>query len=869
MEFNEIWKGHININRMMIDKQNIFELLGNSTSKYHSAILTSYAFDPLYFNNLLLPNLKRRGISNIIVLLDASTYDVLLSDYEKYSNYLMRNDYTLFRQEPIGNGVFHPKIIMFFGTNDGMLLTGSGNLTYSGQSINEEVWGAINLNASETTNYPLLKEAWHYLQTIMPKNVSLITQQLNWIHNYSPWLDELDKVEDKYIIKDSGDHVRFIANNCDETLLLQVINLLNGETILSIDIVAPFYDKSGWLLQAFEKEFKPAQFTCWVYTGGTYPDNLDSYDKIQFILWKKTDILKDKLHAKIYQFRTANETFLLIGSANATRSAWGEKHKVFNDEAMLLLHSFNKCDYLTQLGISEFHVEMIENLENSVPAEHSFVCYPIKLTHAEIVNGFLRINVESKCKGNFVFLLDSKANLLQKFTDWDSMKIDEGIRQQISIAVISDGDNEISNRCLVIDEDVILIANPNPNGKKLVSLLNSSTDWDDNIANILQFVTFESNDMKSKIQKCATSRNTFKTEAIDVSEYSDIILKGRTAILSMDNIRIADFLCGALLKNSTVVVESKVSDQPLLEQEVESGKTNEGMCIDESNGTIETGEKERKAILRYLNKYNEQSSLLLSDLEEKFLSNQQELDLCTDYYPIILDKPTWNRGDGSLTDYSAALVAVALISNELLHSNISQVVAKDFLLTIIGRFLLLHGGHYVCNHDYSYIKKLRMHKDLAILAMLTFSQCKWYEKDQEIEMGKILLLNLMASFHDIENLDDVFSCFKDKISDGRYSPQPDSLAIIQKTSCLYKEFTRYDTKCFVTNIKEEWTHAIAWKKSLGFVLLYDFERNRGLESQTAWKWSYSLLTSGYIYDDESILVHKGDKIVLFESFPQK
>lgn len=651
----------------------------------------------------------------------------------------------------------------------------------------------------------------------------------------------------------------------------QVIKVLKGETILCIDIVSPFYDKSGWLLHTFEKEFKPERFTCWVYTDGTYPDHLDSYDKIQFVLWKKTDVLKDKLHAKIYQFRTAKETFLLIGSANATRNAWGEKHKVFNDEAMLLLHSFNKCDYLNQLGISEHHGQMINNLENSVPAEHSSVCYPIKLTHAEIVNGSLHINVEPRQTVNVVLLLDSKANLLQKFNDLESMKIDEDIRQQVSMAVISDGDNEISNRCLVIDEDVVLIANPNPNGKKLVSLLNSSTDWDDNIANILQFVTFESKDAKSKILKCTSLRNTYKAEAIEVSEYSDVVLKGRAAILSMDNIRIADFLCDALLKKTNTVADSKVSDQPLLEQEVESGETNEGECIDESYGTVETSEKERKAILRYLNKYNEQSSFFLSDLEDKFLKNQQELDLCKDYYPIILDKPTWNRGNGSLTDYSAALVSIALISNELLHSNISPVVAKDFLLTTIGRFLLLHGGHYVDTHDYSYIKNLRMHKDLTILTMLTFSQCKWYEKDQEIEMGKVLLLNLMASFHDIENLNDAFSCFKEKITDGRYSPQPDSLAIIQKTYCLYKEFIQYEAKCFVTNIKEEWTHAIAWKKSLGFVLLYDFERNSdvGLDSQTAWKWSYSLLTSGYVYDDESILVHKGDKIVLIESFIQE
>lgn len=84
----------------MIERINIFELIGNSTTKYHSAILTTYTFDPIYFSTYYLSKLKSCGINNIIVMVDSANYDKVTDDYEHYGDVLHTGSYTLIRQQP-------------------------------------------------------------------------------------------------------------------------------------------------------------------------------------------------------------------------------------------------------------------------------------------------------------------------------------------------------------------------------------------------------------------------------------------------------------------------------------------------------------------------------------------------------------------------------------------------------------------------------------------------------------------------------------------------------------------------------------------------------------------------------------------------
>lgn len=118
-------------------EENIFDLLGNGSTSYHSAIITSYTFDLYFFANYYMQQMRSRGIRNIVVLIDSTQYDTIMEDKESPGGF--RNDFALLRVQNRTNGVFHPKVSLFIGERQALALVGSGNLTYSGMAHNKEL----------------------------------------------------------------------------------------------------------------------------------------------------------------------------------------------------------------------------------------------------------------------------------------------------------------------------------------------------------------------------------------------------------------------------------------------------------------------------------------------------------------------------------------------------------------------------------------------------------------------------------------------------------------------------------------------------------------------------------------------------------
>ena len=58
----------------MLERLNILELFGADKNKYHSCIITCYSFDFLFFEQRVLPALRRAGMININVFVDEKMY---------------------------------------------------------------------------------------------------------------------------------------------------------------------------------------------------------------------------------------------------------------------------------------------------------------------------------------------------------------------------------------------------------------------------------------------------------------------------------------------------------------------------------------------------------------------------------------------------------------------------------------------------------------------------------------------------------------------------------------------------------------------------------------------------------------------------
>ncbi|MFY7718480.1 MAG: hypothetical protein ACOVQF_01765 [Brevundimonas sp.] len=118
--------------------------LAKSGAKLDASIVTTYAFNGLFYEEVLLRAFERAGSRLNIVLADAGQLTESLSDPLRRPS-RAGLDYLL---APISHvGAFHPKLVALLSERQPILALGSHNVTDAGFSHNEEVtafWGAAN-----------------------------------------------------------------------------------------------------------------------------------------------------------------------------------------------------------------------------------------------------------------------------------------------------------------------------------------------------------------------------------------------------------------------------------------------------------------------------------------------------------------------------------------------------------------------------------------------------------------------------------------------------------------------------------------------------------------------------------------------------
>ena len=103
---------------------------------YHKALLLTYSFDPIFFEQVVLPDLWAGRSSDILVLgdqgqIEASTQAAAGQLWHLGRHYLLAGaNHT---------GAFHPKVLLRLGPKDGIVMLGSGNVTSSGWGGNQEL----------------------------------------------------------------------------------------------------------------------------------------------------------------------------------------------------------------------------------------------------------------------------------------------------------------------------------------------------------------------------------------------------------------------------------------------------------------------------------------------------------------------------------------------------------------------------------------------------------------------------------------------------------------------------------------------------------------------------------------------------------
>jgi HKD family nuclease len=103
---------------------------------FHKALLLTYSFDPVFFEQIVLPDLWAGRASDILVLGDGDQVQSAVNDAVGRLWHLGKR-YVLGRAAHTGS--FHPKVLLRIGATEGAVMIGSGNLTSCGWGGNKEL----------------------------------------------------------------------------------------------------------------------------------------------------------------------------------------------------------------------------------------------------------------------------------------------------------------------------------------------------------------------------------------------------------------------------------------------------------------------------------------------------------------------------------------------------------------------------------------------------------------------------------------------------------------------------------------------------------------------------------------------------------
>lgn len=728
---------------MLTLEENIFDLLGKSSSVYHSAIITSFTFDPYYFSNYYMPQMRSRGIKNVIVLIDSTQYDAILEETETFKSF--RHDFALIRVKNKSNGVFHPKISLFSGDKQALVLIGSGNLTYSGMSHNKELWGAFCANDKETNEAVVIKDVWNYLSGIIKASSSEVAmQQLEWCKTYSVAIRDFESIKSP-----QQSAFKFLCAKPEESIFNQIKDIVTGEAN-TIKVVAPFYDTEGSLINTLKSTFKPKKIKCAIDESyGYIPHKIKDVNDIQFFHWheifgsENQFELAQKLHAKAIQFETSRGIFFVLGSTNATNAAFGLNAHCFNDEANIIVHSHTE-DFFKNLGVN-FNKQGAKNIDDFQPASK----YSIRsvnvtfLTHITLCERHLHDKLYIQFD-NIITNVKIRLYLDDGYRDFDFNK--EGI--EISglgkiLYVVAVADNkEISNKALVLDFADLMKRNPDSKYSKIESLFHTNNgDWDDNIAKVLSYVNFEVND---KNRTTSVSKKSSDTPA----NSETIISKEQ-----FDNTRFSKSIDANLYSlNMRILNQIQFFNSNNLDNEDEIDET--ANMEDLVTGNAQDDSQKRRILKSYSNK-NEILSYL-KRLKRHYDTLAKDFDNQDPFYRLHSQGVHF---DNNITcnDYSYILIAIILIFQRIAYpikgdNNTSHY--RQYFAEMVGRFMMIYRAGYPNTNDFSYNKLEEMHKNFLVYSLLILSTCNMNKDNVEVWS-----LNLFETYrNDLSKLE---NCYKD------------------------------------------------------------------------------------------------------------
>lgn len=758
----------------VINRHNVIDLIGRNPRKYHSCIITCFTFNFTYFEERILPVLRVSNIKNINIFVDGNELEKA-QEFLSGKEFSFQKNYSLI---PIynNNGVFHPKVIYLFGHHEGLVTIGSGNLTSSGLSYNDEIWASFQHKDLQTEDLYVFKETWFYLNQFFDQAIGVGKEKLNWIYNNSAWLGELIHKKDI-----SNAHLSVISSN----FFREWKNELNDSVVQTITIISPFYDSNGKIIEELNHTYQPQSIRI-VLDANSELLPFDFFDtqlkNIAFYDWR--DVKKDfddnyfRLHAKIFHFETAQEEYLFIGSPNATLAALGNESvgSINNELGILFKRKKKKSTWLDELGISFASKNQIKDFQyllKNKPTEQNKLGgknnkYPLKIKYAENTSSSIHVYLNTYLSDSIQLLgldrngLPVKLELIENGKAFVQLRSDR--LSDVFKIYAFDGSNRISNYCIVHQVDALIKTNPNQRNAALDELMNNPQIQIDNLYKVVQFMDYswteETNENVQKSIKTVNYGNQIKSvnepknskeEKVSYEEFNNVDnIYQRLGITNHANIRIADYflaLSKGLDNNYDESLELSIDDEIEIE-DVQSEK----QLGNKQSVPVNVGLKIKKHLEKFLLKVNQHLYDKIDNVLKFKIINPT--DFSNDYYNLNLIS--------KLSVASELLVQYRDITFEYENENFIHLIEqgniddhgssiKGFLYNTIGLFMIgfnQKGLHY----EYQYLnEKMVQYQEQLLKNLVYLTQSVYWRKSNTYQL-ELIYLNLRMYFKENRNI---------------------------------------------------------------------------------------------------------------------
>lgn len=767
---------------MIVTKESIFELLGGDNRRYHSCIATTFSFDFSFFEVHAIRAFKSAGIRNTLVLIDEGNLTELMENPTGYE--FTRNlSYGIY---PISaKGVFHPKLIFCAGKKEGFIAIGSGNLTNSGHGSNDELWSVFHYKVGDSETAPIFIQVWQYILTLNKHIKGNSKEKIFRLLQNAPWINELKSNNEYASLKQ--EKVKLLPVFENENTLSFIKQQLNEIEVETINILSPYFDKKGSIVQQLKIQFPKARVNVVMdIQHGLLPYDLDTTG-INIYDWSKVNETKEndlsRLHGKLISFQIkGGEEYILQGSSNATSAALGcdEKNSI-NQELNIWLHSTKKDTVLNRLGVNlidtaRINLEDLIEKENQTQAssESSQIHFPIKIKCAELEENILTLHTEIKEPSIFGRLLFIDRDG-QEAGSSEIIQIEEKITTTLNtdtafICVWYDDEKQISNKIIIQNSLYHHTSNPDKESEKYEAIMeNIQQGHFGQVGQLLGYVSFNrENNAGSKIVQNFTdnsivkdSEKSFKTadcyeEFTAVSEQNLLKQKG---MLNSPSVRIAEFL-STVKKRQLILNEESESQEQVTDIDNYDGNEDEELTKTKKAKTIDACKKEQRAIQQFINRHIKQ----LDQKTSQLLNTTSRVDV---------EKLSY-----SIEDISNMLITLQLVKHYsalTFDYNIGEVSRRGLYLKVkgdkkydnlhnivnyaIGMFMLLMNGFTDKIEFESLKRKLSsFRKEVTFNLLFVLCNSDWRNKEdlRDVTIANILLIrSLDASTDNSDLLDEI------------------------------------------------------------------------------------------------------------------